>query len=90
MSAHIGPVLTFESLQQAVAKVPRTEQNREAARLVEVAVRKLAPEGPNRKMPTDSVGAVGITEPHTTSRLGPCAPVAALEFTFSFAPFFSP
>jgi long-chain acyl-CoA synthetase len=53
VSAHIGPVLTFESLQQAVAKVPRTEQNREAARLVEVAVRKLAPEGPNRKMPTE-------------------------------------
>lgn len=53
VSAHIGPVLTFESLQQAVSKVPRTEQNREAARLVELAVRKLAPEGPNRKMPTE-------------------------------------
>jgi long-chain acyl-CoA synthetase len=52
VAAHIGPVLSFESLQKAVAKVPRTEQNREAARLVEIAVRKLAPEGPNRRMPT--------------------------------------
>ena len=54
VAAHIGPVLSFESLQRAVAKVPRTEQNREAARLVELAVRKLAPIGPNRHMPTPS------------------------------------
>ncbi len=54
VAAHIGPVLTFEHLQKAVLKVPRTEQNREAARLVEVAVRKLAPEGPNRQMPKDA------------------------------------
>ncbi len=54
VAAHIGPVLRYESLQKAVAKVPRTEQNREAARLVEVAVRKLAPVGPNRDMPTES------------------------------------
>jgi long-chain acyl-CoA synthetase len=54
VAAHIGPVLSFESLQKAVAKVPRTEQNREAARLVELAVRKLAPIGPNRHMPTPS------------------------------------
>ncbi|HNF96299.1 MAG TPA: AMP-binding protein [Pseudomonadota bacterium] len=54
VAAHIGPVLRFEQLQKAVAKVPRTEQNREAARLVELAVRKLAPVGPNRQMPKDA------------------------------------
>ncbi|HMU39076.1 MAG TPA: AMP-binding protein [Pseudomonadota bacterium] len=51
VAAHIGPVLTYEHLQRAVSKVPRTEQNREAARLVEQAVRRCAPSGPDREMP---------------------------------------
>jgi long-chain acyl-CoA synthetase len=51
IAAHIGPLLTVASLRQAVASLPRGEHYREAARLVEVAVRRLAPPGPDRRAP---------------------------------------
>jgi long-chain acyl-CoA synthetase len=56
VAAHIGPLITYQKLKQAVSSLPRTEQNREAARVVERAVRKLAPSGPDREMPVGSVG----------------------------------
>jgi long-chain acyl-CoA synthetase len=51
IAAHIGPALRHEALAAAVAHLPKGEQNREAARLVELAVRKLAPPGVNRVAP---------------------------------------
>ena len=51
IAAYIGPLIRYDALRAAVAKVPRSEQNREAARIVERAVRKLAPAGPNRDTP---------------------------------------
>jgi long-chain acyl-CoA synthetase len=55
ISAHLGPVLTYEALRQAASRVPRSEQNREATRLVERAVRKLAPAGtPDHDTPVPS------------------------------------
>lgn len=51
IAAHIGPVITYETLRQSASKLPRHEQNREATRIVERAVRRLAPPGPNRDMP---------------------------------------
>ena len=46
IAAHIGPVLSYEYLLSQVSKLPKTEQNRAAALLVEKAVRKLAPKAP--------------------------------------------
>jgi long-chain acyl-CoA synthetase len=54
IAAHIGPVITYESLRAAASKLPRHEQNREATRIVERAVRRLAPPGPNRDTPVPS------------------------------------
>ena len=51
IAAHIGPVVTYESMRAAASKLPRHEQNREATRIVERAVRRLAPPGPNRDTP---------------------------------------
>ncbi|MCS6913324.1 MAG: AMP-binding protein [Myxococcales bacterium] len=48
IAAHIGPLITYQSLRAAVEKLPRSEHNRAATRLVEQAVRRLAPPGPNR------------------------------------------
>jgi long-chain acyl-CoA synthetase len=51
VSAHIGPLISYQALRAAASKLPRHEQNREAARIVERAVRRLAPPGPNRDTP---------------------------------------
>ncbi|MBL9005322.1 MAG: AMP-binding protein [Myxococcales bacterium] len=51
IAAHIGPLISHRALATAAAKVPRSEQNREATRIVERAVRKLAPSGPDRDTP---------------------------------------
>ena len=40
LAVHMGPLLGHEKLRAAVEGVPRGEQYREAARLVEAAVRK--------------------------------------------------
>jgi long-chain acyl-CoA synthetase len=62
IAAHIGPPLSYETLRQAASRVPRSEQNREATRIVERSVRKLAPPGPDRDTPVPSFGAAAATE----------------------------
>jgi long-chain acyl-CoA synthetase len=57
VSAHIGPLLTYDRLRAAASKVPRHDQNREATRVVEKAVRDLCPSGPNREMPAAGTNA---------------------------------
>lgn len=57
VSAHIGPLLTYDRLRGAASKVPRHDQNREATRIVEKAVRDLCPSGPNREMPAAGTSA---------------------------------
>lgn len=56
VTAHIGPLVTYEKLRQAVSKVPRHDQNRESTRIVERAVRNLCPSGPDREMPVPGAG----------------------------------
>jgi long-chain acyl-CoA synthetase len=49
IAAHVGPLCTYEELKRASEGMAKSEAYREASRLVEVAVRRLAPEGsPNR------------------------------------------
>jgi long-chain acyl-CoA synthetase len=55
IAAHMGPVVTAASLREAVASLPRSEHYREAARVVEAAVRRLAPPGVNRRAPGPAV-----------------------------------
>ncbi len=45
IAAHIGPVIRWQALRDAVLGLPRGEQNRAAASIVERAVRRLAPAG---------------------------------------------
>lgn len=42
LRAHIGPFISYETLAAAVKGLPRSEQHREVARMVEASVRKLA------------------------------------------------
>jgi len=42
ITAHIGPILSYQTLWQAASQVPRGEQNRAATAVIEAAVRKLA------------------------------------------------
>ena len=52
IAARIGPTLTYEQLRAATEGMPKSEQYREAARLVEVSVRKLGKlELPARLLP---------------------------------------
>jgi long-chain acyl-CoA synthetase len=55
IAAHIGPLITYESLRAATEKLPRGEQNRAAAEIVERAVRKLAPKGSVDRAPIEKV-----------------------------------
>jgi long-chain acyl-CoA synthetase len=49
IAAHIGPLITAAELKRATAGVARSDAYREASRIVERAVRRLAPKGsPNR------------------------------------------
>jgi long-chain acyl-CoA synthetase len=45
IAAHIAPLMTYAGLAKATEGLPRAEAYREASRLVEVAVRKMAPKG---------------------------------------------
>lgn len=56
LGARIGPFLSYETLAAAVAGLPRSEQHREVARIVEGAVRALA-EGRVPEMPPPRVQA---------------------------------
>jgi long-chain acyl-CoA synthetase len=52
IAAHVGPLLTWQELTKATAGLSRSEAYREASRLVELAVRRLAPAGhPDRQAP---------------------------------------
>lgn len=52
LGAHIGPLIPWQKLKAATAGLPRGEHYRAAARVVEQAVRGLAPVGhPDREMP---------------------------------------
>ncbi len=51
LCAHIGPVLRHGVLREATASLPKSEQYREAARLIEVAVRKLGKLPPLERKP---------------------------------------
>jgi long-chain acyl-CoA synthetase len=46
IAAHIGPTLTYDALRAATLGVGRSEMYREAARIVEDAVRRLDPSTP--------------------------------------------
>ncbi|HZS41873.1 MAG TPA: AMP-binding protein, partial [Polyangia bacterium] len=49
IAAHIGPLIRYDQLKLATAGSPRSDAYREASRIVERAVRRLAPKGsPNR------------------------------------------
>ena len=66
IAAHIGPVITYRGLRAATANLPRGEQNRAAAQLVEAAVRRLAPKGhPDRRM-VETTGAKQPIEARAT------------------------
>src|SRR5262249_45356429 len=45
IAAHIGPVVRYEDLKKATEGLSKSDGYREASRLVELAVRKLAPAG---------------------------------------------
>jgi long-chain acyl-CoA synthetase len=45
VAAHIGPLISYAELKRATEGVPKADAYREASRLVELAVRKLAPAG---------------------------------------------
>jgi long-chain acyl-CoA synthetase len=59
IAARIGPTLTYEALKAATAGLPKSEQYREAARLVEVAVRKLGKLDMPARLAPGAPGAVG-------------------------------
>ena len=56
MLEELGPeklaiaVSVNQALRKAVEGLPKNEHNREVARIVEAAVRRMAPPGPNRVM----------------------------------------
>jgi long-chain acyl-CoA synthetase len=60
VAAHIGPLISHEELKRATEGVPKADSYREASRLVELAVRKLAPEGSINR---------GAAAPTSTGRL---------------------
>jgi long-chain acyl-CoA synthetase len=45
IAAHIGPLLRYDELRRATEGMPKSDAYREASRLVELAVRRLAPPG---------------------------------------------
>jgi long-chain acyl-CoA synthetase len=51
IAAHIGPVISYEQMKKATEGLTRSDSYREASRLAEVAVRKLAPKGSVNRAP---------------------------------------
>jgi long-chain acyl-CoA synthetase len=51
VAAHIGPLITHDTLAEATHGMPKAEAYREASRLVELAVRQLAPVGSTNRGP---------------------------------------
>jgi long-chain acyl-CoA synthetase len=52
IAAHLGPVISYAHLRHATDGLSRSDAYREASRLVELAVRKLAPEGSVNRVAT--------------------------------------
>jgi long-chain acyl-CoA synthetase len=68
IAAHIGPLLTYEDLRRATEGMPKSDSYREASRMVELAVRKLAPEhsvnrGPAAAPSTGKLTAESVMTP---------------------------
>jgi long-chain acyl-CoA synthetase len=72
VAAHIGPLITYEELKRATEGVPKADAYREASRLVELAVRKLAPvgsvnRGPAAPQSTAKLTAESVMTPESES-----------------------
>ncbi|MGZ3407359.1 MAG: 1-acyl-sn-glycerol-3-phosphate acyltransferase, partial [Polyangia bacterium] len=72
VAAHIGPIITYDELKRATEGVPKSEAYREASRLVELAVRKLAPAGSINRGPaapssTGKLTAESVMTPESES-----------------------
>ncbi|MCU1280532.1 MAG: AMP-dependent synthetase and ligase, partial [bacterium] len=72
VAAHIGPLIRYDELRRATEGVPKSEAYREASRLVELAVRKLAPagsinRGPAAPQSTAKLTAESVMTPETES-----------------------
>ena len=72
VAAHIGPIITYDELKRATEGVPKSEAYREASRLVELAVRKLAPSGSINRGPaapssTGKLTAESVMTPESES-----------------------
>ncbi|MGZ3442218.1 MAG: hypothetical protein ACXVDD_22015, partial [Polyangia bacterium] len=61
VAAHIGPIITYDELKRATEGVPKSEAYREASRLVELAVRKLAPAGSINRGPAAPSSTAKLT-----------------------------
>jgi long-chain acyl-CoA synthetase len=72
VAAHIGPLISYEELKRATEGVPKADAYREASRLVELAVRKLAPPGSINRGPaaptsTGKLTAESVMTPESES-----------------------
>jgi len=72
VAAHIGPLISYAELKRATEGVPKADAYREASRLVELAVRKLAPvgsinHGPPAPSSTGKLTAESVMTPETES-----------------------
>ncbi|HEX4456445.1 MAG TPA: AMP-binding protein, partial [Polyangia bacterium] len=61
IAAHIGPLLTYEQLKKATEGMPKADSYREASRLVELAVRKLAPAASVNRGPAAAPSTAKLT-----------------------------
>jgi long-chain acyl-CoA synthetase len=72
VAAHIGPLITYDALKRATEGVPKSDAYREASRLVELAVRRLAPAGSVNRGPaapasTGKLTAESVMTPESES-----------------------
>jgi long-chain acyl-CoA synthetase len=72
IAAHIGPLISYDELKRATEGMPKSDAYREASRLVELAVRKLAPpdsinRGPAAPASTGKLTAESVMTPETES-----------------------
>ncbi len=72
IAAHIGPLITYDELKRATEGMPKSDGYREASRLVELAVRKLAPassinRGPAAPASTGKLTAESVMTPESES-----------------------
>jgi long-chain acyl-CoA synthetase len=61
IAAHIGPLICYDELKRATEGMPKSDAYREASRLVELAVRKLAPEGSINRGPAAPISTGRLT-----------------------------